>query len=134
VHAPPRGKAKRVAITLDVLHHHYAVGSGGHRSSSHDFDGLARADLNHHGIAGANRTNHFKRHTGGNVGGSAGKPIAGRAGKRRLVPIRQNRLCQHPAERIEQSNDLRSMPRRQPVSMLAHDPARIRIAHHPGWR
>ena len=87
------------------------------------------------GLAGANRSNDLSAAAGRKIGSAAGKPVAGGAGKWRLIPVGINRLGQHHAQAIEQSNELRRMPRRsgQPIRMLADDPAGVRKADYPGW-
>jgi hypothetical protein len=128
------GEAKRVAVTLHVLHHDHAIGAGGYRRAGHDFDRLSGLDRKS-SLAGANQPNDLKRLAGRKVGGTAGKPVAGGARKRRLIAVGKNRLGQHHAQSIEQGSGLHGG---HAISSrhgrhAPDDPAGVRIADHPGW-
>ncbi len=90
-------RAKRVAVTLNVLHHDHAIGAGGHRRPGHDFDRLAGADFDPNWPRRRESDPiDLESQAACKVGRAAGKSVAGGAGKRRLVPVGMNRLRPAP--------------------------------------
>jgi hypothetical protein len=80
-----------------VLDHHDAIGAGGHRRAGHDFhrvpgaerDGLQGADSS---LAGPYQPKDSKRLSSLGIGGTAGKSIARRPSKWRLIAIGKDGL------------------------------------------
>ena len=124
---------QHIALALDMLHHDHTIGAAGDRRPSHNFHGVARGYLDRCRIARANGTNDLDSCVAFQVSRAAGKPVAGRARKRRLVTVGMNRLRQYHAEGGKQFYGLRRTRRRDATGMLTHDSAAFRIAHHLGW-
>ena len=120
-------ESDRVAVALHVFHHDHAVSAFGHGCPSHDLDRLSSRDRGGTHLAGANQPNDCKRQAGRKISGPASEPIAGGAGKWRLIPVRVHRFGEHEAQAIEKRSELRWMPRRcgQPIRMFTDDPAGV---------
>ena len=90
-----------------MLQHRHGIGARRNRSAGHDLPGRAWRQFSRGCFACARGAGNGERHMRGRFLGAAGKAVAGRAGKGRLIAICAQRPRKDPARRPAKLHALR---------------------------